>query len=89
MKLANINESVTHLLMQVRKAPVLCKYLGTALYLRKWKSVIFQPDTHTYPAVDSSALCVLNQLLLSPKVLEVEFNTNYKEHMLELDLELI
>lgn len=78
--------------MQVRKTPVLSKYLGAALYLRKWQSVIFQPDTHIYPAVDPSALCVLNPLLLSPEVLGVEVNTKdgyYKGHILELDLELI
>lgn len=78
------------LLMQIWKAALLSKYLGTAVYLRPWKSITFQPDhTHIYPAVDPSALCIVSQLLLSPKVLGVEFITkdgNCEEHILELAL---
>lgn len=94
MKLANnVNANLTLLLTQIWKAPVLSKYLGAAVYPRQSKSIIFQPDhTHIYPVVDPSALCIVSQLLLSPKVLGVELITkdgNYKEHILELALKLI
>lgn len=54
------------------------------------KIYFFQTDpTHTYPAVDPSALCIVSQLFLSLKVLGVEFiakDGDYKEEILELVL---